>query len=203
MQAEPRYRFLAQRTSAGRVLNIGVGDGGLERMAAAMGRDVHSLDPGGEALAKIAAMSKGAAGSIHAMPFGDAVFDTVVCSEVFEHLDNDLLKGGLAEIGRVLKPGGTLIGTVPADEVLSDSEILCPCCGTVFHRWGHVQSFSRERLQSLLQSLGSVRIERRLFVHWPSQNWKGKGVALLRLAMNAAGSGGGGQNLYFHVRKGG
>jgi hypothetical protein len=71
----------------------------------------------------------------------------------------------------------------------------------VFHRWGHVQSFSRQRLESLLRSVGSVQVEHRLFVHWPSLNWKGKGVALLRLALNAAGSRGSGQNLYFHVRK--
>jgi SAM-dependent methyltransferase len=202
-QAEPRYRFLARRASGARVLNIGVGDGGLERMAAEMGCDVYSLDPDGEALAAIAGVSKGATGSIDAMPFDDAFFDTVVCSEVFEHLSDDLLRGGLAEIGRVLKPAGALIGTVPADEVLSESETVCPCCGNVFHRWGHVQSFSQTRLEGLLRPYGAVRIERRLFVHWPSLNWKGKCAALLRKLIGALGNSGSGENLYFRVRKNG
>ena len=45
------------------------------------------------------------------LPFGEAVFDGVVCSEVLEHLDDDL--AAVRELGRVLKPGGTLAVTVP------------------------------------------------------------------------------------------
>lgn len=45
------------------------------------------------------------------LPFADGVFDTVVCSETLEHIfAPDLL---LAEILRVLKPGGRAILTVP------------------------------------------------------------------------------------------
>lgn len=201
LQAAPRYRFLARRTRAGKVLNIGVGDGGLERIAAEMGRDVYSLDPGWEALVKTSKASKGAAGGIEALPFKDAVFDTVVCSEVLEHLNDGSLHAGLDEINRVTKRGGSFIGTVPADEVISESEVVCPCCGTVFHRWGHVQSFSVARLEALLGKLGTVQIERRLFVRWSSLNWKGKIAAMLRIAMSSAGLHAGGQNLYFHVLK--
>ena len=39
------------------------------------------------------------------------VFDGVVCSEVLEHLDDDL--AAMHELGRVLKPGGALAVTVP------------------------------------------------------------------------------------------
>ena len=39
------------------------------------------------------------------------MFDGVVCSEVLEHLDDDL--AAVRELGRVLKPGGTLAVTVP------------------------------------------------------------------------------------------
>ena len=45
------------------------------------------------------------------LPFSKAVFDGVVCSEVLEHLDDDL--AAVRELGRVLKPGGTLAVTVP------------------------------------------------------------------------------------------
>jgi SAM-dependent methyltransferase len=45
------------------------------------------------------------------IPFPDASFDTVLCTEVLEHA---AAPGPLiAEIERVLKPGGTLIATVP------------------------------------------------------------------------------------------
>lgn len=200
-QAEPRYRFLALRARGEKVLNIGVGNGGLERKVAGMGSDVYSLDPGWEVLARTTKAGKGVAGSIGALPFKNAVFDTVICSEVLEHLNDELLLAGLAEINRVVKPGGAFIGTVPADEILSNSEVMCPSCGTLFHRWGHLQSFSPSRLDQLLHNFGPVRIERRLFVHWPSLNWKGKFVALLRVTMNAFGHGGGEHNLYFHVQK--
>ena len=50
-------------------------------------------------------------GDVTRLPFGEAVFDGVVCSEVLEHLDDDL--AAVRELGRVLKPGGTLAVTVP------------------------------------------------------------------------------------------
>jgi SAM-dependent methyltransferase len=46
-----------------------------------------------------------------ALPFPDAEFDAVVCIEVLEHLFEP--QHALAEIRRVLRPGGTAIATVP------------------------------------------------------------------------------------------
>ena len=45
-------------------------------------------------------------------PYADGSFDTVVCSEVIEHLKHDPAHM-VAEINRVLKPGGRLILTTP------------------------------------------------------------------------------------------
>lgn len=45
------------------------------------------------------------------LPFEDASFDVVVCSEVLEHLFEPQLS--VAEVIRVLRPGGRLIVTVP------------------------------------------------------------------------------------------
>lgn len=52
-----------------------------------------------------------AVASGEALPFADHSFDTVVCSEVLEHVDND--HALLEEIQRVLQPGGTLVLTTP------------------------------------------------------------------------------------------
>lgn len=50
-------------------------------------------------------------GDAQALPFDDASFDHVVCSEVLEHLPDDA--AAVREILRVLKPGGTAVFTVP------------------------------------------------------------------------------------------
>jgi len=47
----------------------------------------------------------------HALPFGDAVFDIVLCTEMLEHVPDP--EAVLSEIQRVLKPGGCLIMTTP------------------------------------------------------------------------------------------
>jgi SAM-dependent methyltransferase len=45
------------------------------------------------------------------LSFPDAVFDIVVCNEVFEHVPE--LSEAIAEIARVLRPGGILLATFP------------------------------------------------------------------------------------------
>ena len=46
------------------------------------------------------------------LPFADGAFDRVIASEVMEHIDDDV--AALAELTRVLRPGGTIAITVPA-----------------------------------------------------------------------------------------
>lgn len=48
---------------------------------------------------------------IASIPVGDGVFDAVLCSEVIEHVPDPVAV--MAEFGRILKPGGTLILTAP------------------------------------------------------------------------------------------
>ena len=50
-------------------------------------------------------------GSATDIPLGDASFDTVVCTEVLEHVPDPLR--ALREMYRVLKPGGYLILSTP------------------------------------------------------------------------------------------
>ncbi|KXU29326.1 hypothetical protein AXW74_23670 [Sphingobium sp. AM] len=80
------------------------------------------------------------------IPFGDATFDTVLCTEVLEHSPEP--KALLAEIERVLKPGGMLIATVP----FSARVHYAPYD---FHR------FSKYALDRMLRSFIHVHIEER------------------------------------------
>jgi SAM-dependent methyltransferase len=50
-------------------------------------------------------------GDAQCLPFADTSFDTVFCSQVLEHVPEPWLC--LSEFRRVLKPGGTLILSVP------------------------------------------------------------------------------------------
>jgi SAM-dependent methyltransferase len=51
-------------------------------------------------------------GAADTLPFDGASFDLVTALDVLEHLDDD--SAALREIGRVLRPGGQLLITVPA-----------------------------------------------------------------------------------------
>jgi SAM-dependent methyltransferase len=53
------------------------------------------------------------AADLTALPFADATFGAVISSHVLEHIEDD--RTALAEIGRVLRPGGRAVIMVPLD----------------------------------------------------------------------------------------
>jgi len=205
--ARPRLAWLAARLAPGTdVLDVGVGDGTFERFAAVRGLRVHVLDPDESAIARarseLGLGDRARAGRAERLPWPEATFDAVVMSEVLEHLDDATLAAALAEVRRVLRPGGLLIGTVPADEALEAQRVVCPDCGRRFHRWGHEQSYSPERLEALLRThVGEAAVARRWFVAWSQLNAKGKLQAAARKTLAAFGSWGAGHNLVFRARK--
>jgi SAM-dependent methyltransferase len=170
--AHPRLRFLIgqiARRTAGRVpsvLNIGIGDGFFEREARARGWKVHSLDPDELAVNRLAAEGIAAqTGTIEKIPLDDESVQFVVASEVLEHLTGQQREAGLAEIARVLARGGWFLGTVPHAENLAEQEAVCPCCGQVFHRWGHQASFTLAGVRELLAERFQVEsLQRTAFV---------------------------------------
>ncbi|MGI8684771.1 MAG: class I SAM-dependent methyltransferase [Acidimicrobiales bacterium] len=95
---------------AGRVLDVGTGEGQVARLAARHGATVVGVDPtwaqlatarqrgGGPAYARAAAAS---------LPFPAGAFDAVVACLVFEHIEDP--DGAIAEVARVLAPGGRFL----------------------------------------------------------------------------------------------
>lgn len=204
--ARPRLARLLSLIPRGAVLNIGLGDACFETLALQKGLDVHCLDPDAQAVANVRQRlglgDKAKVGRIEALPFPDAKFDAMVASEVLEHLDEASLAAALAEISRVLRPGGLFLGTVPRAEALGEQFTVCPCCGHGFHRWGHQQSFSRERLASLLGSrFTRVSVRTELFIAWERLNWAGKLASALKLLFLRLGRHGGGESLLFVAQK--
>lgn len=199
-----RLSYLATLLPPGKVLNIGIGGGFLEDAALRRGAEVYSLDPIPETaqMLKTRLGISAIAGYSQSIPFTDSYFDAVVASELLEHLEEPVLNATLEEICRVLVPGGTFIGTVPAREVLSESIVVCPCCGERFHRMGHHHAFTSETITQRLEPLFRVqRVQERTFVAWQALNWKGKVEGLLRLALNRVGVHGRNENIVFVARR--
>lgn len=149
-----------------RVLDVGVGNGWIEHEGVRRGWRVSAVDPSPGPIERLRGEGIDAhLGSIAALPFPDAEFDLVFCSEVLEHLEDGDLALGVGELARVLKPTGHLLGSVPYRERLVEALAVCPSCGTLFHRWGHRQSFDQARLRELLAAAGLrlVAVRRRSF----------------------------------------
>lgn len=140
-------RFLAPRLAAmrGRVLDVGCGE-----------MPFRPLLPGGTHYVGLDVPQAGAFGMArHAelvefdgrrIPFPDASFDHLLCTEVLEHAaDPEAL---VAEMLRVLRPGGTLAVTVPFS-------------ARVHHAPHDHHRFTRYRLASLFAGFDSAEIAER------------------------------------------
>ena len=92
-----------------RVLDIGCGTGRMVRELLARGLDARGIDPWARESGLEA--PRFAAGQAEAIPMPDASFDAACAFDVLEHVDD---ARALAEIHRVLAPGGWLFASVPA-----------------------------------------------------------------------------------------
>lgn len=86
------------------------------------------------------------------LPFPDDTFDRIICSEVFEHIPDD--RGAMAELARVLRPGGILAATVPAWL----PEKICWALSAEYHAplaaGGHVRIYTEGLLRHRLGDAG-------------------------------------------------
>jgi SAM-dependent methyltransferase len=114
--ADPEYEeqilpvVEAHLAGAGRVLDIGCGEGQIARRAAALGAEVVGLDPTeaqiGEARRRGGPAVYGRA-IAEALPCRSGVFDAVVICLVLEHVER--FEAAIREVARVLVPGGRFL----------------------------------------------------------------------------------------------
>lgn len=150
-----------------RVLDMGCGAGRHAFEMFRRGADVVAFDQDGDELAAVldlfGAMREagevpfGAEADIKqgdalSLPFPDGEFDRVVAAEVLEHIPDDV--AAMAELARVLRPGGTLAVTVPRWL----PERICWALSDAYHEveGGHVRVYTREQLVARLEATGLV-----------------------------------------------
>ena len=92
------------------------------------------------------------------LPFADNTFDKVICSEVLEHIPD--YQAALAEIERVLKPGGLFCASVPRRW----PEKICWALSDAYYKvpGGHLRIFRARELRGEIEGLGFSHYHR----HW-------------------------------------
>jgi ubiquinone/menaquinone biosynthesis C-methylase UbiE len=104
------------------------------------------------------AASRGGAyvqGTVERLPFGDAVFDKAFSLEVLEHIEATAAPRVLAELHRVLKPGGQLLITTPNyASAWPLIELVVDAVTPVIPGEGHVAKYRRSTLARALTKAG-------------------------------------------------
>ena len=153
--AQPDYWWYVARTdllhaalssfAAGRttVLDIGSADGPSAGWLHDDTRRLASLDIDPRGLGQ-----NGVCGSALSLPFAEGRFDMVSAFDVIEHCDPET--EALAEVNRVLQPGGTLLMAVPAYQwAWTDFDVAN----------GHYRRYTRRRAVAAVERAG-FRVER-------------------------------------------
>jgi SAM-dependent methyltransferase len=154
-------------TPGDRVLDLGCGAGRHAYEAMRLGGQVVAYDVDAAAvkdtatvMAECAGTGAAVNGDALSLPFADGSFDRVVAAEVLEHIPADTVV--IAELARVLRPGGVLAVTVPrwgpelANWALSDEYHTVP--------GGHMRIYRASTLAARLDAAGLV-VEGRGYAH--------------------------------------
>ncbi len=136
------------------VVEVGCGTGLLAATLAEEGRRVVATDLRPEGLLRLRKAGVSAwpvQSSATALPVSEGTADVVLALDVFEHVDDE---AAIGEVVRVLKPGGTLVITVPAMPSLwsaRDEEA------------GHLRRYTRRTLVDLIRQAGLELVDIRFY----------------------------------------
>lgn len=148
-----------------RVLDMGCGAGRHAFALYRRGADVVALDMDAKELSDVAAMfaamaeegeapktatAQAVRGNAYMLPFEDESFDRIIAAEVMEHLPEDTT--AMAELTRVLKPGGLMAVSVPRWL----PEKVCWALSDEYHEveGGHVRIYRGDTLKGRLTDNG-------------------------------------------------
>ncbi len=146
-----------------RVLDMGCGGGRHAFALYRRGAQVVALDLDAAELKDVAGMfaalepevpaeatAQAVRGSAYQLPFADASFDKVIAAEILEHLPAD--HRAMAELARVLKPGGLIAVTVPR----WGPEKVCWALSDAYHanEGGHIRIYKADELRGRLIGAG-------------------------------------------------
>ena len=153
LRLKPGLRVLDAGCGTGRHLREAYSSGGVDVVGIDMNRD--NLCEARDAMSLLEREGNGswvtAMADVTKLPFRDEAFDIVICSEVLEHVQDNVL--AIRELVRVLKPGNDLVVSVPS----FFPERICWTISESYHRepGGHIRIYKKKELKNLLERAGT------------------------------------------------
>lgn len=185
-RSSKRYmRDMVPRSKSMRVLDVGCGTGLNARILRDMGHTVVGTDLSPVAIERLKeAGFEGYVCDVPAgLPFESGSFDLVYASEVIEHIGDT--EGFLAELARVLKPGGMLMLSTPNSAFWPFRILgLLGRTPTEVQHPGHLRFFSKRSLTDAIADAGFADIStsaRHIYFLLPGSVASPLAVALRRI----------------------
>ncbi len=151
-------------TPGGRALDVGCANGLLVRTALTEGFDAYGIDISSDVIEQAKASLKDRSverfvtGVLENCPFGPESFDTMILSDMIEHVHDP--RSALSAAHKILKSKGILFIETP-----NTAGLMCRLMG---HHWPlyrppeHLVYFSPSNLERLLQDIGFQVLEKRM-----------------------------------------